>query len=96
MADVGRSLLHAELAIEPRYLLEGVVKKMSTISSGTSQASLSFLRPDGELEIVVRQRDRSRIPWPSGTSSEGQAARLIDWWKPEKAPARASEEHGAL
>ncbi len=69
VADVGRSLLHASRD-RTQVLLEGVVKKMSTIFR-TSQASLSFLRPDGELEIVVRN-GIDEDPMALSTSSEGK------------------------
>ena len=53
-----------------QVLLEGVVQKMSTIFR-TSQTSLSFLRPDGELEIVVRN-GIDEDPMALSTSSEGK------------------------
>ena len=69
VADVGRSLLHAPRD-RTQVLLEGVVQKMSTIFR-TSQTSLSFLRPDGELEIVVRN-GIDEDPMALSTSSEGK------------------------
>ena len=69
VADVGRSLLHASRD-RTQVLLDGVVKKMSTIFR-TSQASLSFLRPDGELEIVVHN-GIDEDPMALSTSSEGK------------------------
>ncbi len=70
VADVGRSLLHASRD-RAKVLLEGVVKKMSEIFH-TSQASLSLLRPDGELEVVVHQ-GIEHDPIVYGTSSEGKS-----------------------
>ena len=70
VADVGRSLLHASRD-RAKELLEGVVKKMSDIFR-TSQASLSLLRPDGELEVVVHQ-GIEHDPIVYGTSSEGKS-----------------------
>ncbi|MEE9179318.1 MAG: hypothetical protein V3U22_00360, partial [Vicinamibacteria bacterium] len=70
VADVGRSLLHASRD-RAKALLEGVVKKMSDIFR-TSQASLSLLRPDGELEVVVHQ-GIEHDPIVYGTSSEGKS-----------------------
>lgn len=69
VADVGRSLLHAS-PDRAQVLLEGVVKKMSTIFR-TSQASLAFLRPDGELELVVRH-GLDEDPMASAKSSQGK------------------------
>ncbi|MEE9263705.1 MAG: hypothetical protein V3V11_04545, partial [Vicinamibacteria bacterium] len=70
VSDVGRSLLHASRD-RAKALLEGVVKKMSDIFR-TSQASLSLLRPDGELEVVVHQ-GIEHDPIVYGTSSEGKS-----------------------
>ena len=70
VADVGRSLLHASRD-RAKALLEGVVNKMSDIFR-TSQASLSLLRPDGELEVVVHQ-GIEHDPIVYGTSSEGKS-----------------------
>ena len=80
VADVGRSLLHAS-PDRTQVLLEGVVKKMSTIFR-TSQASLSFLRPDGELEIVVRN-GIDEDPMALIKSSEGKplGASLVETGK---------------
>jgi signal recognition particle receptor subunit beta len=70
VSDIGSSLLHASRD-RAKALLEGVVKKMSTIFR-TSQASLSLLRPDGELEVIVHQGIEDD-PIVYGTSSEGSS-----------------------
>lgn len=70
VSDIGRSLLHASRD-RAKALLEGVVKKMSNIFR-TSQASLSLLRPDGELEVIVHQGIEDD-PVVYGTSSEGNS-----------------------
>jgi signal recognition particle receptor subunit beta len=77
VADVGRSLLHAA-PDRAQILLEGIVKKMSTIFR-TSQASLAFLRPDGELEVIVRH-GIEEDPLALAKSSQGKplAASLVE------------------
>ena len=69
VADVGRSLLHSS-GDRAKILLEGVVNKMSSIFR-TSQCSLSLLRPDGELEVVV-QLGLENDPMTVATSSQGR------------------------
>jgi signal recognition particle receptor subunit beta len=77
VSDVGRSLLHASRD-RAKVLLEGVVRKMCDIFR-TSHASLSLLRPDGELEVVVHHGIEDD-PMLHCTSSEGRplAASLLE------------------
>jgi signal recognition particle receptor subunit beta len=77
VADVGRSLLHAS-PDRAQILLEGIVKKMSSIFR-TSQASLSFLRPDGELEVIVRHGiEEDAVAFAKSSQGKPLAASLLE------------------